>query len=877
VGGDDNQWWMDVLENGQTSVYAAYFDIDWFPPKDDLRGKVLSPVLGDHYGKLLENGDIKLVFEAEEGSFAVRYYNHRFPLDPQTYPLVLHHDITRLESMLGAEDSRLLDFQSLITALQNLPARSERSEPRIKERRRDKEVHKRRLAHLARDHAEIRRFIEENISTLNGISGDPSSFNLLHGLLEAQAYRLANWRVASDEINYRRFFDVNHLAGLRTENPEVFESTHRLIFELIATDKVDGLRIDHPDGLYDPAEYYGRLQRRLVELTANVNPPPKEDEPASQVPAMYVIAEKILASHERIPEGWSVHGTTGYEFANLVNGVFVYAPAERDMDRIYRRFSGVQPDFEDMLYDCKKLVMRTALSSELHVLANYLDRISETDRYTRDYTRTAQRSALFEVVACFPVYRTYVSAERITEEDRRYVDWAIATAKRRNPAADITIYDFIRRILLLEDLHDRDPSYRNAVVEFVMRFQQYTAPVMAKGLEDTLFYRQNRLTSLNEVGGDPRGFAVSIPAFHFANQERQRRWPFSMLCTSSHDTKRSEDVRARINVLSELSGEWRMHLSRWNRINRGKKRQVGESTAPSQNDEYLLYQTLLGVWPSGPLDAATLQCLHDRVSAYMRKAIREAKVHTSWINPNLEYEEAVDAFVQALLQTRERNLFLDDFLPFQHRVAGFGQLNGLSQAVLKLTSPGVPDIYQGTELYDLSLVDPDNRRPVDYAARRKILDALRVLPEQSVKNRALQTRALLNHLEDGRAKLYLTWLALNLRRDNPELFTRGDYLGLDVKGGRAEHICAYARNTPQRTAIIVAPRWFSRLISDAEGAELFEADVWTDTYVELPDLLLRSYRDLLTGEQISPVINRDRARLKVKDLLKNFPVAILIS
>ena len=868
VGGNDNHWWMDILENGQVSAYAGYFDIDWNPPKEDLRGKVLSPVLGDHYGKLLEGGEIRLVFEAEQGTFAVHYYNHRFPIDPCTYPRILQHDQARLEQKLGAEHPLLSDFGSLITALRNLPARSETKEERIKERRRDKEVHKHRLAQIVRERPEMLQFIEENVAIFNGAGKGASRFDLLHELLEAQAFRLAYWRVASDEINYRRFFDINDLAGLCTENTEVFDATHRLVFELIDRGQVDGLRIDHPDGLYDPAQYYERLERRIRESSGIEVPA----DPAK--PSLYVVAEKILASHERLPENWRVQGTTGYDFTNLLNGLFVYGPAEREMDRIYRRFAENQAGIDDQLYDCKRLVMRTSLSSELYVLANYLDRISESDRHTRDFTHSAQHAALFEIVACFPVYRTYVTGTSVTEEDRRYVDWAIAAAKRRSTAADVSIFDFIRRILLLEDLEGHDETHKREAKEFAMRFQQFTGPVMAKGLEDTLFYRYNRLVSLNEVGADLRRFAVSPAAFHRANQERLRRWPLAMLCTSSHDTKRSEDVRARLNVLSELAGEWRTRLTRWSRINRSKKRQLADSWSPSQNDEYLFYQSLLGIWPLEDIDDARLAMLRERVEAYMLKAIREAKVHTSWINHNIEYEEGVIAFVRELLSSTERNLFLDDFLLFQRRIAPLGYLNGLSQTLIKLMSPGVPDIYQGTELFDLSLVDPDNRRPVDYSVRQRSLDGLMPLCQSGNKSRTSGVRELINHPEDGRAKLYLTRQALWLRRNYPDWFVSGDYLPLNIDGLRSDHLIAFARAYRDQAVIVVAPRWFSRLSTVEQPLPLGQA-VWGDTRIEAPATSRCDYINVLTGDPIHIEEQEGKQYIAVADLLAPLPVALV--
>ncbi|MHB8714953.1 MAG: malto-oligosyltrehalose synthase [Sulfuricaulis sp.] len=871
VFGHDNRWWQDVLENGQASVFACYFDIDWHPPKDDLRLKVLSPVFGDHYGKLLESGEIKVIFDTAQGEFAVHYHSHRFPIDPQTYPRILSYGLERLDHELSADHPTVSEFRSLVTALRNLPLRSEADKTKIQERRHDKEVHKRHLAQMAHDSAEILRLINDNVALFNGTPGEPSSFDLLHELLEAQAYRLASWRVASDEINYRRFFDVNDLAGLHTENPEVFDSAHRMILRLVEEGKIDGLRIDHPDGLYDPAQYYERLCQRVSQLTPTPVSTAANDACSDDLP-LYVVTEKILASHEHLPEGWRVHGTTGYDFANLVNGLMVNASAERQMKRIYLRFAGPQPDRADMLYECKSLVMRTGLSSELYVLTNYLDRISESDRLTRDFTHSAQRAALFEVVACFPVYRTYVTNKSVTEEDRRYVEWAIAAAKRRSAVADVSIFDFIREILLLENLEKRDQHYRNAVVEFTMRFQQYTAPVMAKGLEDTMFYRHNLLTSLNEVGGNPHSFGVSIAAFHHANMERQRRWPHGLLCTSSHDTKRSEDVRARLNVLSEIPSEWREHVALWSRINRSKKRRLDNVWAPSQNDEYLFYQTILGIWPSEPLNTALLTSVRDRVEAYMLKAIREAKVHTSWINPNPEYEKCTLDYVRMVLSSTEHNMFFEDFLAFHKRVGRFGMLNGLSQVLLKLTSPGVPDIYQGTEIWNLSLVDPDNRRNVDYDLLERMSEDLSVLSKVAESQRLEYIRGMLDHLEDGRAKLFLTSHALSLRGKQSDCFNYGEYLPLSVHGPRADQLCGFATVYQERAIVTAAPRWFSRLMNDGESLPSISA--WAETWLEAP-VRDCDYINIFTGEKVRAEPYCGKTYFPAKNLFAHFPVALL--
>lgn len=858
--GSDNAWWLDVLENGPASRYAAFFDIAWRPLKDELRGKVLLPVLGDRYGKILEGGELQLSFDSGRGAFCVSYYAHRFPIDPRSYPQILGHDLAQFESRLG-DDARFLEFQSLVAAFEHLPPRTEISPDKIMERHRDKELLKKRLAEMCVD-AQLASHIAAAVAMFN----DNAHRDRLHALLESQAYRVAYWRTAADEINYRRFFDINDLAGMRMENPQAFFATHRLISELVASGHVTGLRIDHPDGLYDPVAYYHRLQRLVNSAVAKTLTRPTNGN------ALYLVIEKILAPYEYLPEDWPVHGTTGYDFTNLVNGVLVHSAGERELDRLYSRFIGRTIDFDELLYERKKLIMRVALSSELNVLGNYLNRISESDWDARDYTLTALRNALMEVVACFPVYRTYVTSNRVTVDDRRYVDWAIALAKKRSPAADITIFDFIRKILLLAGLEERSDDYRHAVVDFAMRFQQYTAPVMAKGLEDTSFYAYHRLVSFNEVGGDPRRFGVSVAAFHRVNLERSRRWPHTMLATSSHDSKRSEDVRARIDVLTEVAKEWKEHVMRWSKLNRAKKSKVDDVLAPGRNDEYLLYQTLVGAWPVEELDDAGLERFRERIEAYMLKAAKEAKVHTSWINPNPEYEEAIAVFVRALLAHRERNVFLADFLPFQKRIARAGFFNSLSQTALKLLSPGVPDIYQGSELWDFSLVDPDNRRPVDYPHREKMLAHMEATMVGADEGLAARVRALLDEIEDGGPKLYLIWRVLQWRREHSAEFREAEYVPLSVVGEHAEYLCAFARRHGDWSAAVVVPRCYAML---SPRGKLPIGSLWRDTWVEAPLDIATPYRNVLTGQIVRGRIRDGKAWVAGAELLKYFPIALL--
>lgn len=863
VGSDDNAWWLNVLEHGPSSEYASYFDIDWRPIKEELRGKVLLPLLGAHYGTVIEKGELRLTFDLDSGQFSVRFYNHRFPIDPSTYPVILEYKLAQLGGHFSAEEAPLLEYQSLITTFEHLPLRNDLRSEKQAERLRDSAIYKRRLAGLCRKYPAIGALVFDTVETFNGVVGQPESFNLLHQLLEDQAYRLAYWRVASDEINYRRFFDINELAGLRMENPEVFAATHRLILELVREGKVEGLRIDHPDGLYDPLGYYQRLSQQIAVA--------KKDE--NSQPPCYIVIEKILASYEHLPEEWPICGTTGYEFAYLNNGLFVYPSSQREMERIYARFTRRPWNFDELLYERKKTIIRDQLSSELTVLANMLNSIAQSDRHTRDFTLNGLREALTEVVACFPVYRTYVGMSRVSEEDRRFVYWAVAQAKKRSPAADISIFDFIQAILLLEAFMQQGISQE--VIQFVMRFQQYTGPVMAKALEDTVLYTYHRLVSLNDVGSDPRNFGVSLAAFHRANQERLQRWPHAMLASSTHDSKRSEDVRARLNVLSEMPEEWRAHLGRWARINRTKVRKLNGSRAPSRNDEYLFYQTVLGAWPVLDRDEKSLADFRERIEAYMLKAAKEAKVQTSWINPDADYEAALVHFVRSVLGSLEKNPFLMDFLPFQRRVAKFGLLNGLSQLLLKLTAPGVPDLYQGAEIWDFSLVDPDNRRPVDFALRQQ---RLQEVIELAHLERPLHScaRELLEKREDGRVKLYLIWKVLALRAKLPLLFQEGDYSPLLIQGEKSDYLCAFARKHGNLVMLLVTPRWFVRLLGGEDGLPLGEP-LWGETWIEVPELSEgEDYMNVLTGERVTLVQREDKYYISVAKLFENFSMALLI-
>lgn len=855
VMGSDNAWWLDVLENGQASQFADFFDIDWEPVKDELRGKVLVPILGDQYGNILENGELRLSFDLEHGEFSIFYFQHRFPIDPIEYPRILLARLEQLKEDLQDMNDDLLELQSIATAFGHLPPRGGLNDEQKAERTREKEVQKRRLSALATRSLPIRQYIEGNIKELNGVAGDVKSFDALHELIKAQAYRLSQWRVAADDINYRRFFDINDLASLRMEEEQVFAATHGLVFELLAQGKANGLRIDHPDGLYDPGKYFRQLQAGL--------PRPEGSEENAEQSQLYVIIEKILTNKERLRDEWPVQGTTGYDFTNLVNGLFVDQSAATKLGRNYRAFVGQPIDFSDLAYRSKKLVLELSLASELNVLANALSRIALSRRNTCDFTLNGLRRALAEIIANFPVYRTYVSGEQVSAEDRLYIEQAVAAAKKRSKAGDLSIFDFIQRMLLLETNGDQSKIYRQGILKFAMKFQQVSSAVMAKGLEDTAFYRYNRLVSLNEVGGNPMRFGVSLAEFHQANQQRLERWPDSLLSTSTHDTKRSEDVRARIDVLSEIPALFRLNASQWKKLNRSKKRTVDGQPSPSKNDEYLFYQTLVGAWPFEPLNNKEWKQFSERIEQYMLKAIREAKEVTSWANPNAAYETATTNFVHAVLERNDKNRFLHQFASFHSAIARIGMLNSLSQTLLKLTAPGIPDIYQGTELWDLSLVDPDNRRPVDHAQRRELMKGLRTRADDGPQ----LCRELLEKMPDGRIKLFLTWKTLCFRKSYRDLFRTGSYVPLAVRGAQAERICAFTRVRERQTAVVIAPRLWSGLLGESE----YHPGIWQDTVVELPRTTESTYRNIFTKESIH--VEANGAELSL--LLRDFPVALL--
>jgi (1->4)-alpha-D-glucan 1-alpha-D-glucosylmutase len=738
--------------------------------------------------------------------------------------------------------------------------------------------------------------VDEALRVFNGAVGDPHSFDRLDNLLNEQAFRPAYWRVAAEEINYRRFFDINQLAAIRVEEPPVLEHTHQVVFRLLGEGKVSGLRVDHPDGLWDPTAYFYSLQERyaLQRAQERLDTDGARESLARSIREwfaqevaegqegrphwpLYVLAEKILGENEQMGDNWPIYGTTGYDFLNAVAGLFVDERNGPAFERLYSQFIQRDTNYASLVNSSKKMIMLVSLASELNALSHMIERLSERNRRYRDFTRNSLTFALREIIAGLPVYRTYVTGKNggPSERDVTHIQAAVAEAKRRNPRTAETIFDFLSDTLLLRNLYQFNEEDRPGIINFVMKLQQVTGPVAAKGVEDTAFYVYNRLTSLNEVGGNPQRFGNSLGAFHRANEERLARWPHAMLATSTHDTKRSEDVRARISVLSELPTEWRAALGRWSDLNAAKKGTADGQPAPSRNDEYLLYQTLLGAWPEAEPGEPGYAGFRERITAYLLKAVKEAKVHTSWVNANEAYDGAVEAFVRRLLVDDPADPFLADFRQLQRRVAFFGQFNALSQLLLKLTSPGVPDVYRGTELWDFSLVDPDNRRPVDYDRYRHALAQLRGAIHRAGEDLAPLAGELFASSQTGLVKMYVLYRTLGLRRAEPRLFEAGRYRPLRSTGLQQAHVCAFARVLGDQEVLAVTPRLVVGLTGGEERPPL-GADAWGDTWLMLPEESASArYRNLFTGQELALGEHGRRLGLPLSRVLETFPVALL--
>ncbi|MGO8855114.1 MAG: malto-oligosyltrehalose synthase [Steroidobacteraceae bacterium] len=833
VGGADNPLWLDVLEWGQESVYAGWFDIEWDPDRRYLHEKVLVPLLGDQYGVELERGKLRLKFDEATGTLAVWAYDtHMLPIWPLHYGRVLGNGHAQLE--------RLGDAFLWLTARR----------PQILRRAADLKTE---LAQLVQTRADVREALDAALNRFEGNEADAASWQALHDLIQEQHWRVAHFRAAADDINYRRFFDINELAGLRMELPEVFEHVHRRVLEWLGDGTLDGLRIDHIDGLQDPKAYLQRLRAHIAA--------------AAPGRPVYVVVEKILAPHERLREEWPVEGTTGYDFANQVLGLLIDSDTEQRFTEIYAEFAGERRPFGPLVHECKLSIMDRELAGELNVLARDLARLARQNRRTADFTHNLLRHALKQLIACCTVYRTYIDAEgTISDADRRDIEWALAHARRSGMGRDLSVFDFLEQLLGGAMWQSRSGFSRQAALHCVMRLQQYSGPVMAKGLEDTAFYRYQRFIALNEVGGAPERFGISLAAFHKANAQRAHSWPHAMLATSTHDTKRGEDARARLAALSELPEEWLRLTFNCSRILRGPPGGTDAEPAPDRNDEYLFYQLLLGSWPVDllrpeGLDATTLQPYAERLRQTMRKSLREARVHSTWAIPNLAYEEATLAFVDTALLSNRAAMFLAAFLPFAGRIAALGAHNSLLQTVIKLTAPGMPDIYQGTELWDLSMVDPDNRRPVDYAQRQRLLDEVDIALK---RDRRAAMRGFFASWQDARFKLATLTTLLQYRRQSAELFAAGSYQDLETQGTQAECVCAFARQYEEQVLLSLTARFPCRL--ESRG---FDAD----STIALPEKLQgHAWRDLLSGREFTV----HDGCLSSQAVFSDLPAAVLI-
>jgi (1->4)-alpha-D-glucan 1-alpha-D-glucosylmutase len=815
VGGADNPLWLDVLEWGPDSNYAGWFDIDWASDDAYLGNKLLVPFLGDQYGVALKEGKLALKYDPDEGAFAIwAHDSHKLPICP------LHYG-----GILGDAEPGLERVSDLFSDLPQW-------RPQVAERA---QAVKAELAALVRDNEQAKLALEARVAAFN------AEWWALDALIAKQHWRVAYHGVASDEINYRRFFNINDLAGLRMELPAVFRRTHARVLSMIAGGVLDGLRLDHVDGLFDPKSYFESLRN------------------ASSRP-FYLVVEKILAAHEQLREDWLVDGATGYEYANLSLGILIDPAAEESFSTTYEDFTRANASFSEIARDCKLRIMDNEMASELNALGRAAARLARQNPMTADFTRQILQRAIRQIVASLPVYRTYVDMKGAPDDaDRRDLDWAIAQARRGDQNIHGSVFDFLHGVLSGEIVAAPNNGYsRTSALRVAMKLQQYSGPVMAKGLEDTAFYRYNRHIALNEVGGTPDRFGISVGAFHKANEIRAKNWPRAMLATSTHDTKRGEDARARLAVLSDLPDEWRREVNAWSRLIRARRGDIEREGPPDRNDEYMFYQLLLGSWPPELIDQrdeAALDAYRQRVLEALQKCLREAKLHTSWTAPDPAYEEAMRAFALDALDPT-RNGFLASFLPFVGRIARLGVENSIVQTVMKLTAPGVPDIYQGDEFWDLSLVDPDNRRPIDYSAREEALSALSPrLARLEARGAALGE--LVENWRDGWIKLAVSALLLQLRREKETLFADGGYEPIVIGGERSERALGYIRAAGEdRVAVVIAR--FPGLRERDPG--------WGSAVAELPEA---SWIDELSGREL------EGGKIPLGELFESLPAMVL--
>jgi (1->4)-alpha-D-glucan 1-alpha-D-glucosylmutase len=852
----ENSWWMDVLENGPGSPFASYFDIDWHPPSRNLDGKILLPVLGRPFGEALDNGELKVAFQ--DGKFVVQYYDSSFPLAPRTYRQLLNHGLDALKESLGGESAQYQEYLGIISALSALSERGAVPMEVSADTHLKFEAVRERLRQLVNGSRETAELVQDILKEFNGKKDAPASFCNLERLLGEQYYTLAYWQNVNETINYRRFFTITDLVGMRVEDPLVFEAIHNLVLRLLPKGAIVGLRIDHIDGLRDPLAYLKRLQERVAGSG-----------PASAASGAYIIVEKILEREEHLPQDWPVSGTTGYDFINFTNRVFVKPEGAKRIEEIYSTFIEKKLQFADVVYHKKKLVMTTLLGVEMRSLGRQLGELAGQDRYARDLPRHELSEALVETTACFSVYRTYIRNLDLLPGAKLFLEDALKEARTRRPHLNAGTFDFLRDVLMLLNPPHVLPDQREARLIFVLRWQQFTGPIVAKGLEDTALYVYHPLLSLNEVGGNPQPSAIPADEFYQFIAERQQRWPHSLNASSTHDTKRSEDIRARINVLSEIPEEWQTRLNSWSQQNVRHKTEVDGSLVPDRNEEYFLYQTLLGLWP---LEDGDFKNLVKRLQSYAVKATREAMVHTRWTQPNLAHEEALTAFIASILDPCGNATFLEDFVPFQKKIAAHGMMNSLSQTLLKIASPGIPDFYQGSELWDFRLVDPDNREPVDFTSRIGLLQRLKQFGHAKSVDFARELQA---NWRDGRVKLFLIWKALTFRRTFCQLFSHGDFRRVEVIGGRSENVVAFLRHYGSDWALVIAPKWLAGPTAeiDLDGQERF----WKDDCITLPADAPPSWDNVFTGEQLLSDVRNGQKSLLIGNLLRYFPVALLRS
>ncbi|HEV2314919.1 MAG TPA: malto-oligosyltrehalose synthase [Candidatus Acidoferrales bacterium] len=856
----ENPWWMDVLENGRESRYARFFDIDWQPqgPKvvELLNNRVILPILPHPYSRVLVSQEIRLCLG--ERGFFIEYGGNRYPINPRTYSEIFALAIELLE---GKNKTEVRELEKLRLITNNLPPGGGEPQNAIEECEKARAALKTELLRLYQNDDVIRKALDAALRKLNGIPGDESSFHRLDSLLSAQAYRFADWHLAPHEVNYRRFFDINDLIGLRTEDPVVFAARHGSIMRLIQEGKVSGLRVDHIDGLFDPLEYLERLKSI-----------PVSSEESGGTSPIYTIVEKITCGSETLPPEWPISGSTGYDFLNAVNAVFVDPAGYRRLEKSYREFAGLNSSFTDTWYLRNKDAMEQLFPTDVDRLTYRLAKLAAFWPRARDLPVSELIRGLKEITACLPVYRTYYRDVTLRPQDRIFLQQALSAARDRTPseAVSLATWHFLREVFLAEVSFTTDLE-RDAWLDFIMRWQQFTGAVMAKGVEDTALFAHHSLISVNEVGNNPFHGQIQFGsrAFHEFNSRALQSHPHTLNATSTHDTKWSEDVRARLNVLSEIPGEWQRRLTRWSNWNKAKKTSVDGHLVPTLNEEVILYQAMLGVWPAGCSKNMHGKELQQRIADFFVKAAKEAKTHTSWTCPNEPHEAALRRFVCSIIDDSGRNRFLDDFKALQERLAFYGAFNSCSQLILKMTSPGVPDFYQGNETWNFRLTDPDNRQPVDFKKRMEMLHALK---SYNINAFPELCQDLLNHWCDGRLKLYITACILQFRRAHQELFSNGDYFPLKVQG-KSEFVHAFARHSGQDWIVVAVPRLLTNVV--AAGAFPLGQRTWRSTALVLPASAPREWANVLTTESLTPKGRGTKLLMPLSDMFRYLPFGVL--